>query len=954
MSQSRQSLKNLRNGTVRGRRWMLPVFVLSGFSGLVLEVVWVRLGTLALGITIHAAAVVVGAFMGGLAIGSFLAGRMADARRTSLSMYAALETGIAVLGLVVTWVLRQLPQWMAGAGGSGPTAWGAALVFVLVLPPCILMGATLPLLTRTLSEPGSASRWVGWLYGSNTIGAVAGAFLTDFALIPAMGVMMTAVTAVAGSLLAALLSLLLGAGSRTRATSMPPPPRPARPAPWPLYAAYGLSGFAALGLQITWTRLFLMYMPGRAFVFSLILTTFLAGVAIGSTAAAGWAARSRRPATILAGMQALLATAALAGVLWINPVDRLLMTAGIADPLMAVARLGHTDRIAFRFDMLQGLGRALALFALPTLLMGFIYPFINRVALDERGGTGRPVGELYAANTVGAIAGSIAVGFWILPGRGAQETLLCLAALFVAAAALTAWYARPRIAAASLGTLGALACAAFAFLPAGTLVRLVYLPQHARHVGVEPHQIRMMKEGPYGTVTVVETPRGPVLLVDSVQMMGGGLEAQRYACLEGHLPVLLHAAPRRALVIGFGMGMSMGAISLHPEIAITRCVELNPTVLEAAGWFESLNYRVLSRPRTDVVTGDGRNYLLRSRERYDVMTFEPPPPVNAGVVNLYSQEFYRLCRDRLNPGGMVAQWVPLEALGDDGARMVIRTFQSVFPFATLWQGTPGNLVLVGSPSPETIDAGRFRQAFQDPDLAKALRDIGVEDELSLLGTFLRGPETLRAYASTAPIVTDDRPLLEYGMSELRPVNPQLRRRSPAELLGYLSKLPPEREAALQERMDAWQRVYELASTTPSVADDSVRALYYFALARRIHTVLPDNPYAAMVMGIDEAGMRKSEAEARSAGTRSLGARAMRLLLRSRYLEAAAVLQPAAAATPDHPLPHLLLGIGAWLQGHAEEAGIEIREGMGLLGTDALRRMAAELLQDIGVPDAQLK
>ncbi len=820
------------------------------------------------------------------------------------------------------------------------------LVFFLVLPPCILMGATLPVLSRTLADPVGASRWVGWLYSSNTLGAVAGAFLTDFALIPTMGVTMAAVTAVACNGLAALASLIL---ARRCPASMADGPRPARAAPWTLYVAYGISGFAALGLQITWTRLFLMYMPARAFVFSLILTTFLAGLAIGSAAAAGWATRSNRPATVLVGMQVLLAGAALAGVLWLNPVDRLLVTPTVTAPLLKAAQLGASATIGFRFDVLQGLGRALALFALPTLLMGAIFPFVSRVALDERGGTGRPVGELYAANTIGAIAGSIAVGFWILPNRGAQGTLLWLAALIVVAAAMTAWYARPRVTAAGLAALGVVICAAFALLPSDTLVRMLYLSQHARHFSMDPSQVRLLKEGPYGTVTVAETPRGPALLVDSMLMMGGSLEAQRYASMEGHLPLLLHPDPRQALVVCFGMGITMGAVSLHPDLEKTRCVELDPTVLEAAPWFERVNYDVLHRPRTEIVLGDGRNYLLRSREKFDVMTFEPPPPVNAGVVNLYSQEFYRLCSEHLTTQGVVAQWMPLPTLGDDGARMVIRTFQSVFPFATLWQGSPNNLILVGSKSPLTIDANRFRDAFRPSELGKALQAIGLEDDLSLLCSFLYGPDTLQDYARQAPIVTDDHPWLEYGISEIRPVDRWLRQRSTEELRKYLSNFSPEREAALQERLDAWQRFYDLASYTVSVPDDSVKALYFYAAAHRIHAVIPDNAFANLVLVLDDNGMRKSEEAARSANLNSLGAWAMRLMLRSRYQEAAIVLQQAASMAPHYPLPRLLLGIVASSQGHTEEANRQIQQGLDLLGTDALRQMVSALLQESGVP-----
>jgi spermidine synthase len=935
------------------RRWMLPIFVLSGFSGLVLEVIWVRLATLALGITIHAVAVIVAAFMAGLAIGSYLFGRIADARRLRLSFYAILEGGIAILGLGVTWLLQSMPGFVAAAGirSSFHPAIEAGSVFILVLLPCILMGGTLPILSRTLADAAGTSRWVGWLYGCNTLGAVAGAFLADFSLVPSIGVTRTVFVAVACNGLAALLSVMVARWLNPEpAADMPLlPARSDRAAPWLLYVSYGITGFATLGLQMTWTRLFLMYMPGRAFVFSIILTTFLAGLAIGSGSAAGWAARSKRPAMVLVGMQVSLAVTALAGVLWINSVDRTLIVPDIAGQILKIARLGPSGSTGFRYEVLQGLGRAIALFALPTWLMGAIFPFMSRVALDERGGTGRPIGELYAANTVGAIAGSIAVAFWILPGRGAQGTLLRLAVMIVIAAALTIRYARPRGTATCLAAAGLLACVGFALLPADTVLRWVYLPQYSRHFAADISQMRLMKEGPYGTVAVVETPRGPTLLVDSVQMMGGNLEAQRYACLEGHLPVLLHPAPRQALVVCFGMGISMGAVSLHPGLERTRCVELNPTVLEAAPWFASINYDVLHRPRTEVALGDGRNFLLRSRDKFDVMTFEPPPPVNAGVVNLYSQEFYRLCRERLTPQGMVAQWVPLGILGDDGARMVIRTFLSVFPSASLWQGSPGNLVLIGSAAPFTIDANRLQEAFLHPELRQALQNIGVEDELSLLGTFLHGPEILEAYSMQAPIVTDDHPWLEYSPAEVRPVDRSLRQRSMAELQKYLVNLSPGRQAALQERLEAWQQLNDLASYSPSVPDETVRALYYYALAHRIRRVLPENRYVDLVLELDSNGMRKYEEAVRSDNPKAVGAWIMRLMLQLRYPEARALLQQAVEKTPRHPLPRLLLGIMAWSDGFAEEGQRQIAQGLDLLSTDSLRQMAMSLLQGSGIP-----
>ena len=254
----------------------------------------------------------------------------------------------------------------------------------------------------------------------------------------------------------------------------------------------------------------------------------------------------------------------------------------------------------------------------------------------------------------------------------------------------------------------------------------------------------------------------------------------------------------------------------------------------------------------------------------------------------------------------------------------------------------------GSISPVSIDDNRLREAFQHPELKQALLDIGLDDDLSVLGAFLHGPAALEAYARSAPLVTDDRPRLEYATPDNRPIDPSLRRRSIAELREYLRNLPSGQDAPLAQRVEAWQELFDFAGSTVSVPDDSVRALYYYSRARRIRVGLPDNRYAGFLLQLDESGMRQIEDAARSGSPKSVGAWAIRLILLGRSAEAEAILAQAAARAPQHPLPRLLLGVLASAEGHADAASREIRQGLDLLSTPALRQIAVTLLQEGGV------
>ncbi|MEW6278445.1 MAG: fused MFS/spermidine synthase, partial [Candidatus Eremiobacterota bacterium] len=739
-------------------RLSLLIFFASGFSGLAFEIVWVRLAALGVGVSIWAVSIVVASFMAGLALGSTLIGRRADRSDRALQMYAWLEVGIAVSGQAATIALQQLPQWMAvlptPVGSLPDRVLQVLLVFLILLVPCTLMGGTLPTLTRALASPSQPSHVLGLLYGANTFGAVAAAFFTYWTLVPALGLRAATLVPAGLNLLAAAACLALAATGGTG--EEPDPVEEVRAPRWlplrdPLHRAYALAGLASMGLQIAWTRLMMAFSRPTIYLFSVVLTIFLIGIALGSFLAASWSSRTARPRTWLAIALSLVGMASLASMLWVTPVDRALDVEPLQPLLQGLAGLGGAEHYKMHLSMLSNAVRSIGLFGLPTLLMGVAFPLAARLALENQRGLGRPLGELYTANTLGGILGTLATGFWILPALGAQHTLILLAGLSVLSGLLVALGPGATRSARVAVAVGLALCTAAALLPKDTLAKRIYLPIWTRSWGVDPDDVRYFADDSYGTVAVLNAPGGPQLLVNSTMMMGVRPEGQRYAQLMGHLPTLLAGRPRKALVICFGTGMTLNALNLQPDLESITCVELSPSVLEASPQFRKWNHDALHSPKVRVVVADGRNYLLRSRERFDVITFEPPPPTAAGVVNLYTSDYYRLCREHLTEDGVVCQWVPLSLLDEPDLKMVIRAFQAVFPEALLFEGSSHDYFILGSPSPLRMSWDRLTRALENEALAANLAGIGMDSPVNLAATFMRGPRFLKDYSASAPL-----------------------------------------------------------------------------------------------------------------------------------------------------------------------------------------------------------
>lgn len=728
-----------------GVRLLSLCFFLSGAAALTYQVIWIRMLGWFFGTTTLAVATTVAAFMAGLALGSWLGGRWVERQSHLIRAYVGVEgmMGLAGLGLTLglnhltglsVWLYHNVPAPLL------PLA-RFLLLFALLMVPTTLMGVTMPILARyVVSRPDEVARLLGRLYALNTAGAVLGALATDFWLIPTLGVTATGLSAAGLNLAVAALAWL----GLARQDSAPLPPAESDDRPPPLWLLVGFcgSGMAALALEVLWTRSLVFFMGCEVFVFSLILAVFLSGLALGASLARGWAGRVSDPSAALALVQSLLALLTLGSLGAIAALKQVLAT------LIELAPGLHP----WTQYVLKGAAACLVVMLPATLLMGATFPLFMRLGA-EAGTVGRRVGLLYAWNTVGSAVGSLLAGFVLLPQLGLQRAILTVAALTLGLALMTALHGRR-----SLPVVGLTALAlVFGFsLPSDTIL--------ARTYQAEFGPLAFFREAPEGTVAVAtlrdfDRSEFRRLIVNGFSMTGTTFKSQRYMKLLGHLPSLLHPAPRRSLVICLGTGMTLSALAAHPEYERIDCVDLSATVRQALPLFEYANQGVWKDPRVHIRIDDGRNYLLNTEARYDVITFEPPPPRNAGIVNLYSREYYQLCRQRLNPGGLVCQWLPVHQLRQADVKACIRAFTDVFPNTTLWTNFAyTDLCLLGSMEPLPLSPERLRER-----LARTPLDaIGVEDAESLLSTYLHGPESLKAYTADTLPLTDDRPTLEYS------------------------------------------------------------------------------------------------------------------------------------------------------------------------------------------------
>lgn len=768
-----QQLKSPEDGQGPPVTTVYLMFFCSGLASLICEVVWFKQLQFVLGSSTFSVSVVTACFFGGLGLGGIWGGRCADRWRRLLRSYGLLELGLAPTSAAATLILARWELWIEVlAPWLGPEAPLARPLCVLVslvilLPPTVLMGATLPVLARYLiREQPVLARQLGILYGLNTLGASSGCALVGFVLIGAVGVPGSALIAAAIYAVIGLTALRLGRRVPIELPAAVKIEVPAAGAPEGTNAAYllmtifGLMGLASIAYEVLWFRLLTCFSFHTVHAFAAMLSTYLLGLVLGAFICARFLApRRERHLLYFARLQLLIALAAFASLALLGRARFLLVL--IAD---LEKMLGLHDFFAFALaDISPSIWLSLITLLIPATIIGVGFPLAAELAINQISQLGSHLGLLYGINTVGGVLGSLLTGFVLLPLLGSQGSLLVIVLLNLLLFVVIVLSQPGLRAQVGLWREGAWTVVGLAACLA--VLGLDYLRDaQTRLVGA---RILAFRESTDATFAVVryETARYgqpfQQLLVNGESYATNAPAGRRYMGMLAHLPALIHPEPRTGLVICIGTGTTIGALTQHPTLERIWAVDLAREVFDFAPFFVPLNQRFHESPRVRKVAADGRHFLLCTNERFDVLTFEPPPPSDAGVVNLYSQEFYRLAKRRMQPGAVLCQWMPLDLSRDILPRMMIRTLQAEFPHVALWIPSRMEGVAIASEQPLRIDLEQLRRRMAAPGVRASLDDCGMAEPEHLLATFLAADEDLAAFVGEAPIVTDDRPRLEY-------------------------------------------------------------------------------------------------------------------------------------------------------------------------------------------------
>jgi len=730
---------------------LLALFAVSGCAALIYEIVWFQLLGLVIGSSAVSLGTLLATYMGGMCLGSLVYSRMVPARWHPLRVYAAIEAGIGVCGVAVLFGVPWIDRMYAGHAGHGLTGIviRALISTLCLLPPTVLMGASLPALARQWeSTPRGASR-LGFLYGANTAGAVGGCVLAGFYLLRLHDMYVASFVAVALNCAVALAALPMarwwpGIGAFPDIGSQVDSGARA------VYWVIALSGLTALGAEAIWTRLLSLMLGATVYAFSVILAVFLAGLGIGS-AVGSYVSRTR-----------------LSGRLALGVCQFLLLGAVTAAAVLLAKHIPYwpvvtstNAWVTFRVDLVRSMCAVLP----AAVLWGASFPLALAAAARPGADPSGLTGAVYAANTAGAIVGVLVFSMVLIPWIGTQNAQRALIAV-CAVAGLVAISQTQRIAPALA-----------VIVAAGLLIwRVPAIPWevigYGRELLISYKEAKpvYVGEGRNASIAISLDPYGTRFFHISGKVEASSLpQDMRLQRMLGHLPALFHPHARSVLVVGCGAGVTAGTFVVHPEVERILICELEPLVPPAsARHFARENHHVLTDRRTEIVYDDARHYVLTTPEHFDIITSDPIHPWVKGAATLYSKEYFEMVKSHLNPGGLVTQWVPLYQSDMATVRSEIATFLSVFPNATIWNndisGEGYDVVLVGQVGPARIDIAQLEQRLARPDygaVRESLNEVGLGSAVSLLSTYAgRGPD-LQRWLRNAQINRDRDLRLQY-------------------------------------------------------------------------------------------------------------------------------------------------------------------------------------------------
>jgi len=770
-------------GPGTGERWLpalLLLFIGSGCAALIYEVVWFQLLQLSIGSSAVSLGVLLGVYMGGMCLGSLLLPRYISPRFHPLKVYAALEVGIGVLGVVVLFAVPLVGQAYTAIAGTGQISLvlRALVAGICLIPPTLLMGATLPAIGRWVSATPRGVSWLGFFYGGNLAGAVAGSLLAGFYLLRLYD--MPTATYAAVLLNFVVAALAVGVAGLTPHVVINDEPAETGPAVTAegarlVYLAIALSGLTALGSEVVWTRLLSLLFGATAYTFSLILAVFLVGLGIGSSLGAALARNVANPRVALGWLQLGLCLA----IAW---AAYAVMTSLPFWPINPSISASPTYN--FQLDLMRA-----AWVMLPgAILWGASFPLALAGVAAPGQDTGRLVGGVYAANTVGAIVGALVTSLGLVGTIGSQLTQQVLIGVAAMAALLmllpAAGERRPWYASTAAVVLGVA-------LPAGLLARYAVpdlpgiLVAYGRYAAtwVEPSRgtdasgrplgqntVIYIGEGVTAMVAVTETPNG-VRNYHNAGKVQASSEPQdmRLQRMLGHITTLVPRSPSKVLVIGCGAGVTAGAVSIDPLVTDQTIAEIEPLVPRVVSqYFSDHNFAVVDNPKVTIHLDDARHYLLTTDEKFDAITSDPLDPWVKGAATLYTREFFDVVKAHLNPGGVVTLFVQLYESTEEAVKSEVATFLEAFPngavFANTINGQGYDVVLFGQLGDEPIDVDAVQARLSDPAneaIAASLRQVGIFSAIDLFGTYSGSARDLQGWLADAQINTDRNLKLQY-------------------------------------------------------------------------------------------------------------------------------------------------------------------------------------------------
>ena len=747
-------------------RWLpalLLLFIGSGCAALIYEVVWFQLLQLSVGSSAVSLGILLGIFMGGMCLGSLLLPRYVSAKVHPLRVYAYLELGIGAFGLLVLFLVPVIGSLYTSIAGSGQVSLflRAIVAGICLIPPTLLMGATLPAIARYVETTPNGVSWLGYFYAGNLTGAVLGSLVAGFYLLRVYDMPTATYVAVVLNVAVAFLALAIANRTTYAAADHSGDTAVSTPEARLVYVAIALSGLTALGAEVVWTRILSLLFGATTYTFSMILAVFLVGLGIGSTIGAELARRAVNPRTALGVCQVMICAA----IAW---------AAYIMGESLPYWPINPSISTSPYYNLQLDLVRAFWVMLPAAILWGASFPLALAAVATRGQDSAKLVGGVYAANTVGAIVGSLGTGLILVGSFGsqvAQQVLIGIAAMSALLVLLPdKTDSRSRVVGTAAAVLAVIVFTVFVarLVPPLPGLLAAYGRYAATWVGI--NQIIYVGEGITASVAVSRTPDG-VLNYHNAGKVQASSEPQdmRLQRMLGHITTLVPENPSRVLVIGCGAGVTAGAVSIDHMVRRQTIAEIEPLVPQVVStYFSQHNFDVVRNQKVDIHLDDARHYLLTTREKFDAITSDPLDPWVKGAATLYTREFFQVVKDHLNPGGVVTLFVQLYESSEEAVKSEIGTFLEAFPngavFANTINGQGYDLVLFGQVENRPINVDRIQARLNAPEAApivKSLGEIGINSAVELFGTYAGSRSDMTTWLQNATINTDRNLKLQY-------------------------------------------------------------------------------------------------------------------------------------------------------------------------------------------------